>query len=613
MLLVRLGILMGILGVAAVCIVVSPLGSMIGSMFSVARDDKRLKTRDDAPVVLSHSWKPNAAPSSFGPIPNSELPSHIKSSVDSVALFADFGHPGTGGIPLYFINGKQADQPLSYQDGDFYVKLEYQDEAGKWVRAQEHQFSFCGNSYGGTTVPPGMHRQFAGYTPRDGKTAKVRYKMYSPPWVVSNEGVGVVSMADVMHAAKDKLAVQWLPGIFSDAFNERSQGLTPSQRVSALELLGAFGKAPNVRESAKALADRWNSAQESTTEQKKAAEEIHRLLSKPEPEDQSVDRLVRACWEQINRQSTGINASLVPWLACGQLSQTFFSEGRRESPESGILSDLTPWAALTRHAARLYPNADESTRVLIESLLEADFLVDSFLTREDLVKLLNTTENATYIASCAFARRNEWEWLAEQAMGFRAEFKPKVLLALASRGRNAEIMRSRGRWIPSLPPKDSAQEKLWKDVSGSDPAKVAFLFYYWAEESAGGTINFGPIITDAIRRHLQKEIGRTEEFLMPPLDVTQYEVRYLSLANDAQDIPLLQELLAHGGYVTSASTSYGPGNEKREYTTLCYGIRLVTAQMLEARGVKVPPDLVVSKEISDSGTKVSTFSKYSRR
>lgn len=561
---------------------------------------------------LSLSWKARAAPSSSGPIANSELPSHIKPVVDSVTLFADFEHPGPDGIPLFFINGTQADQPLAFQDGDFYVKLEFQDEAGKWVRTQEHQFSTCGNSYGGTAVSPGMHYKFSGYTPQDGKTAKVRYKMVSHPWVVSNEGVGIVAMVDVERAAKDSMSVRWLPGVFSDAFNDRTQQLTPSQRVRALDLLDAFGKATHLRENAKALADRWGSAQESTAEQKTAAEDIQRLLSKPEPEDQSLDRLVRACWEQINGQSTETSTSLVPWLVCGQLSQTFFTEGRRGPVESGILTDLGPWAALTRHAAGLYQNADEVTRNLIESLLESDFLVDSFLSREDLVKLLNTTENATYIAACAFARRSEWEWLAEQAKGFRAEFKPKVVLALASRGKNAEIMQSRGRWFPRLPPKDSAQEQLWKEVAESDPAKLAFLFYYWAEESAGGTINFGPIFIDAVRRHLQMEKSRTEEFVMSPLEVTHYEVRYLALANDGQDTPLLQELLAYGGYVTSSGISFGSGNEQREFTYYNYGIRHVAANMLEARGVKVSPDLVVKKEISDSGTKVSTFSEYSR-
>jgi hypothetical protein len=34
--------------------------------------------------------------------------------------------------------------------------------------------------------------------------------------------------------------------------------------------------------------------------------------------------------------------------------------------------------------------------------------------------------------------------------------------------------------------------------------------------------------------------------------------------------------------------------------------------MLEERGVKVSPDVVVSKETSSSGTKVLTFSQFSR-
>ncbi|OYV05691.1 MAG: hypothetical protein CFE26_10265, partial [Verrucomicrobiales bacterium VVV1] len=154
-----------------------------------------------------------------------------------------------------------------------------------------------------------------------------------------------------------------------------------------------------------------------------------------------------------------------------------------------MVSDLGTWEAVTRHAAQLHPIADESARRSIEELLESDFLVDSFLKRDDLVKLLNTTEQATYIASCAFVRRYEREWLAEQAMGFRSEFKPKVVLALFSGGKNWEIMQIRGRCYPSIPPKDSAQERLLKEALESDPAKVAFLLCYWAENSPRGPIN----------------------------------------------------------------------------------------------------------------------------
>jgi hypothetical protein len=545
-------------------------------------------------------------------MPNAELPPHIKPSLGETILFADFEHPESDGIPLYFINGKQSDQILSRQDGDFYIKLEYQDVSGKWVRAQPHYYSDCGNSYGGSNVPPGMHRKVNGYKPREGKAVKVRYRIYAAPWIVSNEGMGFISMADVDLAAKDSMAVRYLPSVFEDAFNDRVKDWTPSQRVDALELLQFYGKATHVREEAKTLADSWSKSGESTAEQKKAAADILRLLSKPEPKDQSLDRLVQECWKRINRQTTDPNESLLAWMVFVELSRKFFREGWEGAPESGMLSDLGPWEALTRHAAQLHPRADELTRGCIEELLESDFLVDSFLKRDDLVKLLNTTEQATYIASCAFVRRYEREWLAEQAMGFRAEFKPKVVLALFSGGKNWEIMQIRGRCYPIIPPKDSLQERLMKDVLESDPGKLAFLFCFWAERSPGGTINFGPTITLALRRHLQKETERVGEFVMPPLDLTGYEIRYLALARDEQDTPLLQALLAHGGYTTFTGTSYGSGNEKTEVTHVAYGMRHVAAEMLEERGVKVPPDVVVSTETSSTGTKVSTFSKYSR-
>ncbi len=562
--------------------------------------------------VESTAVAAQSSPASLVPIANVELPPHIKPSLGKTILFADFEHPEPNGIPLYLINGNQSDQYVPRHGGDFDIKLEFQDESGKWVRAEPHYYSPCGNGYAGSIVPPGMYREISGYRPREGKSVKVRYKMYSALGIVSNEGMGVVSIADVDLAAKDHMAMRYLPSVFEEAFDEQTQKLTPSQRVGALELLQCFGKATDVREKARALADGWSTFNKSTAEQKKAAADMHRLLSKPEPKDQSFDRLVRECWKRISRQSSGPNESLVPWIVCEQLSRKFFREGLYGVPESGMVSDLGTWEAVTRHAAQLHPSADESIRRSIEELLESDFLVDSFLKRDDLVKLLNTTEQATYIASCAFVRRYEREWLAEQAMGFRAEFKPKVVLALFSGGKSWEIMQIRGRCYPIIPPKDSAQERLLEDALESDPAKVAFLLCYWAEDSPRGTINFGPTITLALRRHLQKEKERKEEFVMPPLDLMHYEVRYLALARDEQDTPLLEALLAHGGYSTSTGTSYGSGNEKTEVSYVGYGIRHVAAEMLEERGVRVPPDVVVSKKTSSKGTKVATFSEYSR-
>ena len=49
--------------------------------------------------------------------------------------------------PVYLINAGTNDVDLGAQDGDVYLKLEVMDAQGRWVRAQPHAFSWCGNSY----------------------------------------------------------------------------------------------------------------------------------------------------------------------------------------------------------------------------------------------------------------------------------------------------------------------------------------------------------------------------------------------------------------------------------------------------------------------------------
>ncbi len=46
-----------------------------------------------------------------------------------LALIADYEHPSKGTIPVYLVNRSGEDISLSSQDGDVYLKLEYQDFA----------------------------------------------------------------------------------------------------------------------------------------------------------------------------------------------------------------------------------------------------------------------------------------------------------------------------------------------------------------------------------------------------------------------------------------------------------------------------------------------------
>jgi len=116
--------------------------------------------------------------------PLAQLPTHIPTSEGNLTLFADFDNRATTAtqvgiaqphsanvelvsvdgvnvpkpkftvvdgemesIPVYLINRTGKPIVLNHQDGDLYVKLEYQNAGGDWIRGEPHNTSWCGNSY----------------------------------------------------------------------------------------------------------------------------------------------------------------------------------------------------------------------------------------------------------------------------------------------------------------------------------------------------------------------------------------------------------------------------------------------------------------------------------
>ncbi len=138
------------------------------------------------------------------------LPAHIEAPDVGVSLVADYGSARSDGrIPVYFINNTAKDVVLNAQDGDIYMKLEYQDADGNWVRAQPHAYSWCGNSYIDRTIRPGYFIEVLGYQPRNGALHTIRYSLYSQDIeLASNVGVGVVASQDVERAANDAMSIR---------------------------------------------------------------------------------------------------------------------------------------------------------------------------------------------------------------------------------------------------------------------------------------------------------------------------------------------------------------------------------------------------------------------
>jgi hypothetical protein len=138
-----------------------------------------------------------------------DLPDHIKVPNSAVALIADFDHPSEGTVPVYLVNRSGKDLQLESQDGDVYLKLEYQDPNGDWKRAQPHAYSWCGNSY---FSPPKLRSErfmvIAGYQPVQGNAAKVRFRFYQQYLnVASNVGKGLILKEDVLKAENDAMTI----------------------------------------------------------------------------------------------------------------------------------------------------------------------------------------------------------------------------------------------------------------------------------------------------------------------------------------------------------------------------------------------------------------------
>ncbi len=138
------------------------------------------------------------------------LPSHIEAPDGRVSLFADYGSlQGDGRVPVYLVNKSAQDLVLNTQDGDIYLKLQFKDSDGNWVRAQPHGYSWCGNSYTKRTVPAGHYLLVSGYQPINGVVHTVRYRLYSQDIdVVSNTGDGVIAELDIQRASSDVMSIR---------------------------------------------------------------------------------------------------------------------------------------------------------------------------------------------------------------------------------------------------------------------------------------------------------------------------------------------------------------------------------------------------------------------
>lgn len=143
-----------------------------------------------------------------GQLPVSELPPHVKAPQGELTLYADYDEVWQGKTVLYLVNRTAEDTQLRAQDYDLFLKLETRAADGRWLRAQTHVYSWCGNSYHHMILEPDTFIEILGWLPEEGEEREIRYKFYSDVEIASNVGAGLVDPVELGLAQYDEMSTK---------------------------------------------------------------------------------------------------------------------------------------------------------------------------------------------------------------------------------------------------------------------------------------------------------------------------------------------------------------------------------------------------------------------
>jgi hypothetical protein len=542
--------------------------------------------------------------------PNALLPVQIAAPDGQLSLFADYNAVGKDGVPLYLVNRTGRTIQFSGQDGDIYIKLESRMSDGRWQRAQAHSNSFCGNSYTPVSLPPGQHLLLKGYQPPDGRPAKVRFTMQNGEALVSNVGDGLVAQQDLDDAARDDMVRERVPFSYTLAsFDElfRPEASDPNfwnDRVAALRLIAQWEENGYYRLHAQRLLSEAEKLDQ--PDARTAAKAIKEILGQTWPAEASITRFVAQCAAvlQAPRVSPSAQGALagnhsMVWQVLRELAGGSHVTSIR-------LSSRWPWdtqlwhpiVALARDAVGIGQDDAISSFLGIPRL--ADELIDDKFFEDHL-----GSSNASIHAMSAMAlkRRGRWTKLVELGRKLPTTHQMNILAELASHPADDD-MRERPR-----PPDSGAQEEeFWLHCLRAEPLRSAYILRWAGMESMDSARNPYPLfVHDAVRDFLEKAAGSSdgmkEDF---PLKGDSYDwhcaIEMLASWGRNEDIPLLEKLLEHRGYVTSQSSN----GEDKSLVEHIYPLRSSAKRALHKFGKSPPDDTVLKKTVSSSVAPVNS-------
>lgn len=516
-------------------------------LFSAVAHAEKEGTPPPAPIQIGFAGMPR---------PAVELPDHVSAPQGQVTFWADFAHATDGGVPLYLVNRTESVQSYSSQDHDLYVKLEYKNQAGKWIRAQTHFPSWCGNSYYPAGLPPGHFFMFYGYQPKDGHKQVVRYASAVNTKLYSNEGEGLISEDDVKDAGKDSMAAGKIPPIIRSCIETQGDKLRNVhhswlKRAAAIRLLKHLERNEVALEHVRNL-KRILETLPTSFDVKEAQAAVDEMLAYDWPAEIDPDGLQNHCIQAAvsgasEQQKIGTLAS-EPSLLWGLLADMFGDNAtsRTQAQAEAIKIDFAKMKPVLMAAAKEMVRDSKETVYSAAKVLGNRRIADEVIPTAQFEEwLLLPQIPMERVAAKALARRMKFHRLTELGMQLTPEGQLVVLRALAF----GDEEKYQGRTFIRNPGFYD-EEKFWTHCMKTQPLE-AFVAL-WSNDFREHRNTFNRLIHDPLRDYLRTEAEKAAKNAAPydlgsDADKLTMAVRMLESWRMEEDIAVFKLLLKHPG------------------------------------------------------------------
>lgn len=509
------------------------------------------------------------------PTANVELPKHVIAPSGQLSIFADYERADASGTPLYVVNRSEQEVQFHAQDGDIYLKLEYQRPDGTWQRAQGHISSWCGNSYGYRVLSPGQHFTLQGYHVPKGISAKVRYASYGRVEAFSNVGSGFYSQADLEAAEGDSLSMSGMPSVLIQYLSAPementlvTEGRTyPKTRiVAALELARVLGRTSFLKRPVERVIIQLSAKPALAEDEVQIVAALKSILARPWEQEMDQQNLLNYCYEVLNTPDSQPESYGSPRGLSNLLWETLAD---LDHPVNAVypkrkLTDPASWKpVLEMVSTRILSAPEEDQNHMVRILTMRSSLVDEWLADSVFEScLMSSNKLVVSTAAKTLSKRGKWKQLAEIGEKFSAEGQLAVLEHLVKGGVEVPRWRSGGYGGFRSPEPESKEALFWEHCMRSQPKECAEMWRRLAEEYEQYRLPYIPFLEKQVFAYLTKEADQSDqkpqEFRIEPADNASFLVEFLTPSTSElpplfeEDqlglVPLFNRLLKHKGY-----------------------------------------------------------------